>query len=383
MRTSTSTRAPWLVFCILAMALTIGLLARAQSQPFTTIRGVIGPGALYEIAMPTGEWNGELVVYAHGIVEPTAEVVLPDIGPLRTALTSQGFGLIYSSYSENGYAMKDGMQRTHQLRGIFASRVAQPRRVYLVGHSLGGFIALMLAERFPSQYDGALPACGLIGGNPVEVRYIGDARVLFDYFFPGVIPGPADRIPPDIDIGATLAAVQGALVGGLISSGQPTLQFAATAKLPGIDPTEIVTAGLSVLWFQMVFTNNLTDLANGHLPYGNIGTVYAGSANDTLLNAGVARYEAHPSALNYIAHYDTPTGDLRMPVVTLHTTRDPIVPFFHEQIYAQAVQHAGASQYLLQRQVDAFGHCTFSDTDFASAFLALVQWVHTGVKPDK
>jgi len=112
------------------------------------------------------------------------------------------------------------------------------------------------------------------------------------------------------------------------------------------------------------------------MPYDNTSTVYSGSADDVALNAGVVRYASDPSAVNY-----TPTGELHIPVVTLHTTRDPIVPIFHEQMFANAVEKAGASPYLLQRTVDAFGHGEVSDADVVAAFFAMVEWVHTGMKP--
>jgi pimeloyl-ACP methyl ester carboxylesterase len=386
MRRRASVRASWLVLCIPTAVLTLAGLAGAQSPAFTTITGTIGPGATYEIAMPTAPWNGELVVYAHGIGKPSEPVALPNIGPLRESLTSQGFALVYSSFSENGYgAVKDGVQRTHQLRGIFASRVGQPARVYLAGGSLGGLISLMLAERFPEQYDGALSLSGLVGGGAAELKYIGDARVLFDYFFPGVVPGTPFDVPPGIDFspgGPTYNSVRAALLQGLVAPGQPTLQFASTAKLPGIGAAEIVAAGMNVVGFTVEQSPNLVDVTHGHMAYDNSVTVYSGSADDAALNAGVARYVSEPSATNYMEHYYTPSGNLHIPVITLHNTRDPLVPIFHEQMYADAVQDAGASPYLLQRTMNAFGHAiAFSDAEKVAAFFALVQWVHTGVKP--
>lgn len=377
-------RASWLVLCIPMIVLSVGLPAAAQSPPFTTISGTIGPGALYEIALPTGPWNGELVVFAHGMVPPNGPPALPDVASLANMLTSQGFALIYSSYSENGYAVKDGMQRTHQLRGIFTSRVRRPTRVYLLGFSLGGLISVMLAERFPGQYDGVLSLSGLVGGGAEEMKYLSDARILFDYFFPGVIPGTALYIPPGVDFspgGPTFMAVLSALSQGLKSPGKPTLQFANTAKLPANNFSEIISAGMNVAGFCVTHINGLLELTNGHMPYDNTSTVYSGSADDVALNAGVVRYASDPSAANYMQHYYTPTGELHIPVVTLHTTRDPIVPIFHEQMFADAVEKAGASRYLLQRTVDAFGHGVISDADLAAAFFAMVQWVRTGVKP--
>ncbi len=379
----TCLRASWPVFSIVTVLMVFGLPAAAQSPSFTAIDGTIGPGAQYEIVMPTEQWNGELVVFIHGIVAPEKPVALFVPGSLRDTVIGQGFAMIYSSFSENGYAVKDGMQRTHQLRGIFTSKVRRPERVYLVGQSLGGLIAVMLAESFPGQYDGALSLGGLLGGGAAEARYMADARVLFDYFFPGVIPGTGFYIPPGIDFspgGPTFTAVYTALIQGFAPP-YKTLQFASTAKLPGNGAAELVTSGMSVAGFAVTYGNNLMDLTNGHMPYDNTKTVYSGSADDVALNAGVARYASDPSAVNYMEHYYTPTGDLHIPVITLHATRDPIVPIFHEPMYAAAVAKAGASQYLLQRTVVAFGHTGLSDDDVAAAFSALVDWVRTGIKP--
>jgi hypothetical protein len=135
---------------------------------------------------------------------------------------------------------------------------------------------------------------------------------------------------------------------------------------------------------------NLLDLTNGHMAYDNSLTWYSGSKDDAALNdpvSGVARYVSDPSAINYLEHYYRPTGDIRVPVLTLYTARDPISPKFHEDTYREAVVNAGAEGYLLQREVEAFGHCglpTFTFPQFGvvtEAFSALVQWVSTGAKP--
>ena len=378
------TRRRALVPAFTAVGALLAVLTSAQSPSFTTITGEFGPGALYEIVMPTAAWNGELVVFAQGIGKPGDPIALPTPGPLRETLIGQGFALVYTSRSVNGYgAVKDGMQRTHQLRGIFVETVGQPRRVYLFGRSLGGLISVALAERFPGQYDGVLSGCGLLGGGAEELKYLGDGRVLFDYFFPGVIPGTAFDFPLEDDFSPgspTYIAVYNALVQGLSSPDQPTLQFARTANLQAINATEIVAAGLTVVGFTVIQANNLIDLTNSHMPYDNSETWYSGSTNDSALNAGVARFVSDPSATNYMDHHYTPSGELHIPVLTLHKMRDPLVPIFHEAEYADRVDRAGASDYLLQRTVDGFGHCGFPAAE-AAAFPALVQWVRTGVKP--
>ena len=117
----------------------------------------------------------------------------------RWILTGFGFGVAFSSFSENGYAIKDAVQRTRQLRGIFASHFGMPEKTYLAGHSEGAMISLMLAEKHPKLFDGALPMCGLVGGARMQVEYILNVRVLFDFYFPGVIPGTPFDIPSGLD----------------------------------------------------------------------------------------------------------------------------------------------------------------------------------------
>jgi predicted esterase len=75
------------------------------------------------------------------------------------------------------------------------------------------------------------------------------------------------------------------------------------------------------------------------------------------------------------------TGKLEMPTLTLHNTWDPAVPLFHEAALAQAVQAAGATHNLVQRQVPTYGHCEISGPQVVAAFGDLTTWVNTGNKP--
>jgi hypothetical protein len=61
--------------------------------------------------------------------------------------------------------------------------------------------------------------------------------------------------------------------------------------------------------------------------------------------------------------------------VTLHTTRDPIVPVEQESLYATKVAEAGASEKLTQRTVERYGHCDFQSGEVLSAFSALIDRV--------
>ncbi len=365
------------------------LLASTGTAAFAAqhVEGTTGPGALYALDVPD-VWNGDLVVYAHGILDPLAPVARPTtqdgFDALREEWLDMGYAVASSSYSENGYALKDGMQRTHQLGALFTSRFGRPGRVFLAGHSLGGVISLMLAEQHPAEYDGALVMCGFVGGGPLEVQYLADARVLFDYFFPGVVPGDTFHVPQGIDFspGSPLfLSALGALSAGFLRSDLPTLQYAITARLPGTSPPEFIASGMTAVGFSVRFTNDVLDRTHGHFPYDNTGIVYQGSADDAALNAGVERFASSPDAVQYIEKYDSPTGALQIPVLTLHTAWDPVAPIVHEDAYAQAVAAAGASDRLVQETVDRYGHCAFTVAETMEAFRDLAGWVRTGVRP--
>jgi hypothetical protein len=38
------------------------------------------------------------------------------------------------------------------------------------------------------QFDGVLQLCGIVGGSQMALDHFFTVRVLFDYFFPGVLP---------------------------------------------------------------------------------------------------------------------------------------------------------------------------------------------------
>ena len=375
---------------IVVLALILSALSAFAVTPPQVIDGTAADGSLYEIVVPSA-WNHQLVLYAHGIVDPQMPVALPsDSGftTLRDQLVASGFAVAYSSYASNGFALADGARDTAALRDTFIRRVARPAKIFLVGVSLGGGVVIDLAEQHPRDYDGVLPMCGLIGGSPLEVNYVGNARVLFDYFFPGVLPGtllhtpllPYDPSTP----GNAGYAVTAALVTGLnptASPTLPTLQLANALGLEAASPTEIITGLVEVLGFDVRYVNDLLVRTNLASPYGNLFTWYTGSLNDKALNAGVERVKGTPEGYAYLFRYYQPTGDVRIPTVTLHTTRDPLVPYWHEAIYLKLARLHRRDSLLVEEYVNRFGHCEFQASEVATAFSGLAGWVNYGVKP--
>jgi len=72
---------------------------------------------------------------------------------------------------------------------------------------------------------------------------------------------------------------------------------------------------------------------------------------------------------------------INAPVYTIHNTRDPIVPIWHESLFAGKVAAAGRSEFLAQKSYDRWGHSGITSQERLEAFDALITWIATGVKP--
>ena len=67
------------------------------------------------------------------------------------------------------------------------------------------------------------------------------------------------------------------------------------------------------------------------------------------------------------------SGRLPIPLVTLHNTGDPIVPFWHETEYFTKVLLKGSLlQYVGIPSLTYYGHCNFDSTEALAAFAVLV-----------
>ena len=354
------------------------------------LTGTTADGAQYGIYVPTN-WNGDVVFYAHGVIPPQAPVVLPvpqqdwdDIASLREALGQAGFAIAYSSFGENGYAITEGIQRTHQLRGIFTSRVGRPSRSFLIGHSLGAQVVQALAETYPGQYNGALAMCGVLGGTKFQIDYVGNTRALFDFFYPGVLPGNVMEMPENVD---PVNQIQLPALSAVLSNQAPLplIAFANQTRLAGDTPPEMITSLLNALVHHALGVNDLIARTHGHILFDNSKTFYSSALVPdpyyVPVNQHIARFTATPDAFAWLANSYEPTGDLQIPMITLHKTRDRLVPFRHDSVYQDAVDKAGRSANLLRRSQDSFGHCDLGLPATMQSFNDLVGWVNSGVKP--
>ena len=107
------------------------------------------------------------------------------------------------------------------------------------------------------------------------------------------------------------------------------------------------------------------------------------SAAEQDLNDNIVRVSPDPQTRRKqgLAQVPTITGDIDIPVLTLHNLGDLFVPVHNEIVYAERVAAQGNSDLLVQRAIRGVRHCDFTPAEFGTAFVDLVTWVETGVKP--
>ena len=116
------------------------------------------------------------------------------------------------------------------------------------------------------------------------------------------------------------------IVAALMADPGETAQLFNVTKAAITDAASAITTALSLLFYSIFGTNDQIATASG-IPYDNSSTTYVGSTNDAVLNAEVERIESEGRARAYARRFYQPTGTLHGPLVTLHNTLDPVVPF--------------------------------------------------------
>jgi hypothetical protein len=355
------------------------MVAQANGGNYTRIDGEI-QGYPYSLFKPD-DWNGDLVLLVHGSIPGMFEGLAED-------LVSDGFGVGFFTLSqffgpEVGRSFRVVTIKTRFVQGQFTAHFGKPQRTYLYNFSRGAINVTNLVETSPVRYDGVFSVCGANGGIQLNFDYFFTSRVLFDYFYPGVLPGsPLHSIVNDIPGYQTQVAP---LVAAAINANPaPAFEMANVAQydLQYNNFDELRNGIVLSLAIHTSGVNSIIGDIKG-IPFDNMEVYYTGSNDDEALNAGIARLSADPHARNYLQTWYEPNGSIGgTPFLALHTSRDPIVrEKANNDKYEALVKGAGNGEYFLRQVVDRFGNCTFTNEELASYFSDLVNWVETGVRP--
>lgn len=326
-------------------------------------------GAKFRIDTPAN-WNGGLVMYCHGYnPKPVAFDEKPN--PLINVFLDQGYAVAQSGYAAGGWAIQEAAVDTESLRRYFVKKYGKPRETYITGHSMGGFLTMNLIEQNPSVYDAAMPMCAPLA-PPMQfiARGAFDSRVLFDYYFPGALPGPLG-IAADFQNSPDLAKQVEALL-------DAAPEKAAVLKRQQGTKSNKDLAG--VLTFLTYMIKEMQERAGGN-PFDNRNIIYSNTDDDNTVNAGIKRYVADPKAVEYLRTFYTPTGHLARPMLAIHTSYDPLVPVSVPNVYQSLVDGAGTSNLFVQQYVKHDGHCRILPEEVKKGFSQLRDWKSSGVRP--
>jgi pimeloyl-ACP methyl ester carboxylesterase len=349
-------------------------------------------------------WNGDLVIYAHGYRGEDSELYV-DAPPAYQFLTASGYAWAASSYRRNSYDPGIGVIDTKNVTRMMQNKLKRQGdldKTYLTGFSMGGHVTAAAIEKYPNMYDGALPACGVMGD--VE---------LFDYFLDynvgsaaiaGLAPDytyPDDQwtlnTVPDIKAGLSTDPT-GQWAGGFAQIlGAPSPLTAAGEDFK--DFVEIGSGGERVTYdAAWNFWHGLADpsgnfffgLGNGDGTIANRPGIVSQNTDMTYLDEygfdiddQVVRIEAAKRVRKAMGNKPAPIieGKPSIPVLSIHTTGDLFVPIEMQQIYGQEVMDNGRGDLLVQRAIRDIGHCTFTGEELVQSYIDLFAWVETGVKP--
>jgi len=348
---------------------TLALLAAlAWAQPKTET-GELN-GAAFRIDLPE-KWNGGLVMYVHGYSPVPIRYDNPKPNPVLNVFVEEGYALAQSGYAAGGWAIQEAVQDTEALRRYFVKKYGAAKETYVTGHSMGGFLTVILTERFPNVYDGGLPLCGVIAApNWFMKRSIFDGRVVFDYYFPEALPSPV-KVPADY----AMTPARVAEVLKLLESKPPEAE--SLRRFLGIRNNKELANALA---FYTFILKDLQERSGGN-PFDNRNTIYEGTHDDNALNDGIKRYAADARAAEYLRAWATPTGRLARPLLAIQTTYDQLVPAWLTNMYSTMTEQAGSESLFVQQYVKRDGHCNIPAPEVRRGFNQLREWKTSGKRP--
>jgi hypothetical protein len=353
----------------------------------TTVRQGTYRHAGYIIETPA-DWNGDLVLWAHGYRGQTTVLSpeTPGFG-LRQRMLEQGYAWAASSYTTNGFDIRSGVVSTRELADFFADTVRRPHRVLMAGVSMGGYVIGRSLEQYPGFYDGALPMCGVLGDHELLDFYLDYNLVAQALAGVPAYPTPTDYLTnavPRIQVALGLAGLK---PGGPDTTNDLGKQLRAiTINRSGGDRPGAEAA--FAVWKDFLFAISTTN--GGDSPAQRPGQLATNlltryTPNSPVnVNAGVQRvapenlWQRLSPTLTEVPRI---SGRPTVPVLSLHDLGDLFVPFSMEQAYARDAAWHGRSRLVVQRAVRAAQHCEFSPTEAGTAWDDLVSWVRTGDRP--
>jgi hypothetical protein len=374
--------------------------------------GVLG-GAGYRVEVPPN-WNGKLVMYAHGYAGTGAALGVAN-PTIRRYLIQNGYAWAASSYAKNYYDVRAGVEDTNALALAFTDIAAKnsrplaaPTKYFITGHSMGGHITAAAIEDEATttavhkvKYNGAVPMCGVVGDTELFNEFA--AMQVTAQALAGVPAYPTSKW---VDIQALVTSTLFSTFNTTPAFPTPSIVANGTAGAKYVSVLQNITGGPRPMFAQGLAYGQAfpsaygTFVADPTTPVGSVSgilnknvldttgftyTIDGDAASSTALNASVQKLspdaDANRLRTDGLRWIPKANGEFKIPVVSIHTLGDLFVPFSMEQVYSKRTAAKGNSAWLVQRAIRGISHCDFTIAEQVTAFDDMIKWEAGGAKP--
>lgn len=362
-------------------------LAHAQ-QEYT---GTTPSGARYRIAVPAGwQAGGPLVLYLHGF-DFDARPSTPGLGPLREIALAEGYAIAASSYSQRGWAVFRAIEDNRELVETFRTRVGAPGTLIPFGGSLGGLLALKIAEAdgFP-PVPGVLALCPAAAGSRLWDHAI-DLRLAYEVVCAGAGDLPDGSAPLDwaydladipdrvvdladqIELLPTLLPLNqctGISLPPSLRSEDKRRRLAWLMQVAGTTDEDFFLTNMAYATYALSELVRAADKLGGRNPFTTAGVAYA----DPRIDAGIRRIGGDAIAARQMRWHSDFRGEIGAArIVSLHTSRDELVTPANQGELRARVPPAQLASVMVAESAPS--HCGFSDAEGRAGWEALREWI--------
>lgn len=382
-----------LLSCALLLGLAAALAAATRVYGGTTERG-----ATWRVEAPDAWKPGDaLVLYQHGFSFDAAAGT-PDLGPLKDLQLAEGYAVAASSYSQRGWAVFDAMEDDRDLLDAVQAQLGMPGEIVPFGGSLGGLLALKLAEDpgFRGKIKGVYALCPAAAGSRLWDQAL-DLRLAYDVVCSGAGELPRGAAPypwaynlDQIPDGLNDLLDQAQLLRTLLPLNQctgvnlsPSLRNGAMQRrlvelmqVAGTDDEKFFVTNVGYATYALSDLVRAPDKLGGLAGNGNRGVDYG----DADLNAAIARVDADPLAalrLRWLSDFRGEVGAAK--VLSLHTSRDELVVPANQSVLRQRLPAAQLLSAFVRE--DTPSHCGFNRAEGVAGWEALRVWRNGGAAP--
>ncbi|WP_439594447.1 hypothetical protein [Falsiroseomonas sp.] len=367
--------------------------------PETTqcLRGRDANGAHILLARPA-DWNGGLVTHIFGgprMAPPAPDTTDEDLLRYREFLDN-GWAWASTSRRRAGFGIRRAAEDTLAARRIAEEALGPIRFSLLHGQSWGGAVAAKTIETLNEPdtegrrpFQAALLTSGVLAGPSRAYDMRVDLRAAFQAIC-GTHPRPEEpQYPVTLglprgsqmardDLMARYLACTGADLAPEARSpaqSQALSDLAAASRIP-----EWAIPG-HLAWATTLFADIAWQMMDGRSAFGNATVRYRGTSNDTALNARIPRITPDPEAAARLAADGDPTGQIAIPVLTLHGIDDPTVFVEHQSAYRDTLTRANTAHLLVQVFTQEMEHGKLSGPIYAASAAALRDWAELRRQP--